>query len=243
MKKLSVLVIMALAASASAAVVEDFESGWAGSGVLVADPDNAANTVLHLVGGQTALFAQAGPGKITVDVYDFGVTVQDDMGGGTTNGYGPRWGATGDGNGLASITAKSYLNATKGYAMGIEGLTGSWWSAQWHGSPRLVDALQVIGTGDPFNPEIPGDGDWTTWTFWVNTSGSVTISNGVNTKMLSLALNPGGMANIGLSGGKNTLDAMGAAGALYDNVTFDVPEPATMSLLALGGLAMLRRRR
>jgi hypothetical protein len=246
MKKLSVLVIMALAASASAAVIEDFEA-WTGTGTVVADPDNAANSTLQLAGGEAiAIALPANAGIMTVDVYDMGAT-DHDIGQPNTNnsGYGPRWGVADVGNSTsvaASIINKTFLNSNNGYGWGYDlSRTSSWWSPMWFGGPRNVDALQVIGTGTWDNPEVPGDGDWATWTFYINTSGTVTVTDGNNTVMGAMRLNGVASTEMWLSGGRSGMVLNGTA--LFDNITFDVPEPATMSLLALGGLAMLRRRR
>lgn len=242
MKKLSLLVVLALAASASAAMLEDFEA-WAGAGTVVADPDDAGNSVLHLAGGTAiAIALPATAGIMTVDVYDMGA-IDHDIGQPNTNnsGYGPRWGVATAGNGAsaaASIINKTFLDSGAGYGYGADlSRTSSWWSPMWYGGPRLVDALDVIGTGTWDAPETPGDGDWTTWTFIIGSGGSVVIRNGVHTQIMGM----GPAAEMWLSGGRSGMVLNGTA--LFDNVTFEVPEPATLSLLALGGLALIRRRR
>ena len=244
MKKMSVLVILALAASASAAVIEDFESynlgDPYGGGTIVADPDDANNKVLRLVndgGAQLATVAVPGApvgGIVGMDVYDYGIT--------TASHYGPRWGIGGD---IYGVGAAAYLrqgagiNNAAGYGMSYDGQptqtwgrTSSWFSAKFFGGPRLVDALE----GEVGGP----DGAWSTWTF--TTAGGAGdlcyIDNGTASNQTGYA--PGKITDVWFWSGK---DAATFSQGLFDNITFDVPEPATMSLLALGGLAMLRRRK
>jgi len=234
--------VLALAAtSASAAVLEDFEA-WTGAGTVVADPDDAGNSVLHLAGGQAiAIALPETAGIMTVDVYDMGA-VTHDAGQPNTEGYGdgPRWGVATAGNvasAAAGIINKTFLDSSSGYGVSLEtSRTSSWYSPMWYGGPRLVDSLAVIGSGTWDDPEIPGDGAWTTWTFTIATDGSVTIENGVRSKTYSM----GSAAEMWLSGGRSGKMLNGTA--LFDNITF-VPEPATMSLLGLGALALIRRKR
>jgi hypothetical protein len=60
------------------------------------------------------------------------------------------------------------------------------------------------------------------------------------------AANPGDLTNLlGNTGWVDDGNGNGVAWAVldYDNAQFAVPEPASLSLLALGGLALLRRRK
>ncbi|MFW6154127.1 MAG: PEP-CTERM sorting domain-containing protein [Planctomycetota bacterium] len=242
MKKLSLLIAMALvASSASAAMLEDFEA-WTGAGTVVVDPDDAGNSALHLAGGETiAIPVPETAGVVTIDVYDMGA-IEHDAGEDNDNnsGYGPRWGVATAGNGAsaaASIVNKTFLEANGGYGYGADlSRTGSWWSPMWFGGPRLVDSLAVIGEGTWDDPDVPGDGAWATWTFTIASDGNVTIDNDDNSKTMAM----GPAAEVWLSGGRSDFALNGTA--LFDNVTF-VPEPATLGLLALGGLGLIRRRR
>ena len=246
MKKLSVLVILALAASASAAVIEDFESynlgDSYGTGTIVADPDNAGNKVLRLVndgGAQYATVAVPGApvgGIVGMDFYDRGIT--------TASHYGPRWGIGGEVCDTAAYLRQGAgINNASGYGMSWDNQptsgwsrTGSWFSAKFFGGPRLVDALEDPAADPPVLP----DGAWSTWTFTAagGPGDKCYIDNGTASNVTGYAT--GKITDVWFWSGK---DAAPFADGLFDNITFDVPEPATMSLLALGGLAMLRRRK
>jgi hypothetical protein len=94
-------------------------------------------------------------------------------------------------------------------------------------APGYLQGTSLQLTADVANNSAPANGNWAPETFVFDTS------------------NP---ANIGLVGQALTVGFTGGAGTsiLFDNVTLDatlIPEPTTISLIALAGLAMLRRRR
>jgi len=99
--------------------------------------------------------------------------------------------------------------------------------------------LQIINTGHAFlgGPQAfdvnvsatPGlDGDELTMPYWTNSLYTQTFTANANTVDISLGM------------GSSTGDPYPMTTAL---ILTPVPEPATMSLLALGGLALLRRRK
>jgi len=232
MKLFSVCVcVLALtAAGARAAVIEDFEGynvGDAfGTGTIVEDPADAGNKVLSIVYTGSTQYATIPipdapvAGIVGMDVYDFGGIE-------TTDAYGARWGIGTDGtNGFAGamLYHRSWLNSANGYGMSALGRTGvlpgrtsSWFSAKYFGGPRLAG--------------------WSNWTF--TTSGyKATLDNGTVSNTTDYD-DTGLITDAWFYSGSND----NLYGILVDNVSFAVPEPATLGLLALGALGLIRRRR
>jgi len=193
------LCVVALAASGALAqtmiMLEDFESGnMFTGGTVVADPDDAGNNVLYVDGASVTmdLAAPVAPGEaIAIRVYDQGKSAMDDPATGLPASdsrpaghiYGWNLGVAGTYNWGIAMINKTFAGCNGGYCW-----TGqyydSWpqtgsnvFSLDWYGGPRQVDALSVIGTGTVANPEIPGDGAWSVWTFTFNPDGSMTYAN------------------------------------------------------------------
>jgi len=207
-------------------VGEDFENGWTGPGTLVTDPDNPANTVLELTLDENiAIPMPTTQGIVTMRIYDRGATDGDTTSDQTD--YGPRWGVAGSRTSSGvTIINKSTLNVRMGYGYSTETTrTVSWFSPLSYGGPRQVDALQVIGSGTPSNPNLPGDGRWTTWTFSVDGSGNVTITDSgtVNFRTTS---GLGGLMEAWVSGGRIAYPPhtdMASIGVLVDDINFTDP--------------------
>lgn len=268
MGKLSLLVVLLSVSLASAAVLEDFEGAYAGAGVLVADPEDAGNTVLHLssVPGtdNAEVFQIAAPdttGIVTMRIFDFGANdVKVDT------RFGPRWGVRGDAGletACVNIHYKEWISGYKGYtANAAQGVTftptATISSPHWYMGTqgRYVKALDDLSTTEVDESQ----GAWATWTFEV-TAGVITASAAANdvvdengvyssgpvTASGDLPGTVGNLSSIFVSSGTDAALPEGHlkfVGVLVDDITFaPIPEPATMSILALGGLAMLRRRR
>jgi len=192
------LCVVALAVSGAAAqtMLADFESGNPFSGgTVVADPENAAIKVLYVASGTVTLdlAAALAPGEgIAMRVYDQGLSALDNAehtGPAEDSRPGPAvygWnlGVAGTYTWGVVLLNKSYLGGNAGY-----GWTGnqygpdfpmgptSIWSMDYYGGPRQADALSIIGTGTIANPQVPGDGKWSTWTFTFNPDGSMSAAN------------------------------------------------------------------
>ena len=197
--------LLAWASTASAKTLEDFEPGssYSGPGTIQVDPDDAANKVLLLAGGEVATFIpSAFRGTVTMKIYDFGEIP-------TFNG--PRWGIAGSGESVAvTIIQKPSLPASAGYGMGQE-ITrdGDWWSPAYFGGPR-----QVVALDDPEIGGFEGNGKWSTWTFYVNADGSVSITSFGHGKLYGKV---DAMDAIWVSGGKA---GNVTRGVLIDDIMF-----------------------
>ena len=178
---------IALAASfvtAQTVVVEDFESGWSGAGIVEMDPTGTSNA-LYLDTGEPAEIAlpTGGAGVLTVDVYDMGWQAAD----WSNDIQGPRWGVAGTDPLSNAVTAamvhKDWLGGDGGYcysgdapgynegtrpddpttndneANGYNGPSSgwNWFGPAWLSFPRQLEA-------------------WSTWTFTVDAAGLVTIT-------------------------------------------------------------------
>ncbi len=205
------LCVLALAASAALAqvtVLEDFEDGNAFSaGTVVADPEDAGNNCLYLVDRVVATLDLAAPltagESISIRVYDMGKSAMDDPETGlpaeNSGPAGTLWGwnvgVSGVYNWGIMNYQKHYTNANAGYVW-----TGQYYdnwlqqgydnhSMDWFGGPRQCDALSIIGTGTVHDPEIAGDGAWSTWIYTLNADGSVTLAiDGVRSKTSATGL-------------------------------------------------------
>lgn len=233
--------VMAFATSANAAVIfeDDFESyadtaamqavwGAAGLGTLDNALGNPGQSMAHPGGADnivTVPVQQASAGNplvYTADIYDDGTSANKRM------TAGLRF------SGVANLLEMGMYNSPSHYAVRAV-LPGPNWAAF-----TLTD-----DGGNPINNE-PVQGwhrfqlvhDGSNATFTVDL-GSTGIING--TLVLPAVWNANGVDSIRL-GGPSSLSSPGG-GANFDNVKLEiVPEPATLALMGLGGIAMLRRR-
>lgn len=237
---LSCVAALALASSAQATVIidDDFESyadttamqavwGAAGVGTLdtvLGNPGNSMSFPGGVQNQQTISVLQATPANpivYTVDIYDDGTSANKR----TTAGLRH--------SSVANLIEMGMYNGPSHYAVRAV-LPGPSWVA----FTDMVDDL-----GDPLaNAPITGwhrfqvtlDGTNATFTVDLNIDGNI---NG--TAVLPAAWNAAGIDTVRLGTGLSSA----GGGVNFDNVKLEVvPEPASLALLGLGGLAMLRRR-
>ena len=231
---------------------DDFESGldpgWTG-GAISTDQAVSGDHSLMLVADEIALFdfsplGSGNAGVLSLWVYDRGATAEEG-----SNAYGPRWGiysedvgtvgGASDAQSVAggTIIWRSFLNGNNGYgnSVGENPLTaGSWFSPNFQGGPRVQG--------------------WMKWTITLDQNFDVTIESELSDgtphstftsageAMFDRAIGPNppsGARGVYLFGGRSCCGDV--AGVYVDDVQW-VPEPASLGILAFGGLMLLRRR-
>lgn len=189
----------------------------------------------------------------------------DDFQDGTTQGWGGGPGSSNVATGGPAGAGDAYLQVigTGGFGQGSRVATFN--DTQWPGDyvAAGVDAIQVdmanfgasnlemravlffTASGDWTSTNttvIPADGIWRSYTFGLG-AGDLTQVGGVGSHAAALASvgrlmfrhQPGAPAGIG--GGVPIAGTLG-----IDNITA-IPEPSSVALLAIGGLALLRRKK
>jgi len=198
---LAVCVTVLVASGASAQMLADFEGGVNpfSAGTIVADPEDAGNNVLYLAAGQTGVLTLATPvargSAVSVKIYDQALSAADDLTDPANpipladsrdpnnSQYGWQVGVSGTdpNNWAVTLQNRSFIGANSSYAwtgnfyVDWPQSFGGLYSMYHYGDPRQVGpgGLAIIGSGTIDNPDIPGDGAWSTWTFSLLDTGDV----------------------------------------------------------------------
>lgn len=264
-RALATLLVVAWAASlASAGYVADFESAnpFSGGTLSTTFAHGGSTQSLYLAAGVQATLAvpaeyAGNPVRVSMWVYDLGKWIDRTVTGHPTDAYGSRWGVAGGTFGAgqsvgATIIERLSLASGGGYGYSTESSTstGSWYSPSYYSTRAVLSANGGTNDGSGWVMGTAADpGVWTYWQFDIATDGAVSFFRDsrpvVTTNYASNPLTLGGEATrVWLFGGRTGTVGAPLAALYVDDVEISiVPEPATMGLLGLGLVALLRRRR